>query len=80
MKRLIAGKAILTVFRYALQQKLDQMLKDKSKAYVGLHGLVKLESSFRAAIAARIATLLGRKPTSSESERERAMRIIVTYG
>lgn len=78
--RLSEENGILTVARYVSQDNYDQMLKDKSQAYVVLHGLITLSRTLRAAAYARLARLLDGKSTLSESERERATRVILTQG
>jgi hypothetical protein len=76
--RLSEEQGILVVARYILEGKYDQMLRDKPKAYVALHGFVTLSRTFCAAAAMRFARLIGGGPALSESERERATRVILT--
>jgi|HubBroStandDraft_1064217.scaffolds.fasta_scaffold00069_29 hypothetical protein len=76
--RLSEEKGILVVARYILQGKYDQMLRDKPKAYIALHGFVTLSRTFRAAAALSLAKLLGGGPALSQFERERATKVILT--
>jgi hypothetical protein len=77
MKRLVGEVALLTIALYFAQGNRDQMLKDKPRLYVALHGLLTFSRTFRAAAYARWAELLpwGR-PVLSAAERARAVEVI----
>jgi hypothetical protein len=77
VKRLGEEKAVLVVARHTAQTNYEQMLKDKSKPYIALHGLLTLSRSFRASAYASLAKLLDGGPTLSDSERERAAEVIL---
>lgn len=80
VNRLSGEKGILIVARYMVQRKYDQMLSGKPKAYLALHGVITLSRTFRAAVRASVARLLHGQCVLSDSERELAVRVILTAG
>ena len=76
IKRLREEKALLEVAGDAARRNYDQMVKDKPRPYVALHGLLTLSRTFRAAVRARWAELLGWGPVFSEAVRARAAEVL----
>jgi hypothetical protein len=73
---LIGEAALLTIALHFTQTNYEQMLKDKPRIYVALHGLLTFSRTFRAAAYARWAELLSGKPVLSAAERARAVKLI----
>jgi hypothetical protein len=78
VKRLVGEIAVLVIARHVAQSNYDRMLKDKPRLYVASHGWLTLSRTFRAAVRARWAGLLGWGPVFSPTERARAVEIIIS--
>jgi hypothetical protein len=76
--RLSEEQGILVMASHMMQDKYDQMLKDKPKAYIALHGLITLSRTYRAALYARAAREIGGGSMLPDSERQRATKLILT--
>ncbi len=77
LMRLTQEGALLSIALHFAQTGYDEMLKNKPRLYIALHGLLTLSRTFRAAAYARWAELLGGRPVLSSADRNRAVEMIV---